>query len=69
MTYYQEIQQKLEKGENFMNDANPNFVWTTFTRGGLKQIHIYQGEKTTIKKYANYKTFAIAVGKYLNGAY
>ena len=69
MTYYQEIQQELEEGKDIMNDSNPDFVWVTFTRGGCKQIHIYQGEKMIVKKFANYKTLAIAVGKYLNGNY
>ncbi|AGH56708.1 hypothetical protein Phi19:2_gp101 [Cellulophaga phage phi19:2] len=69
MTYFQEIQKELENGEIIMNDANVNFTWSTFTRGGLFQVHIYKGEDFEIKEYKTIKTLSVAVGKLLNGNY
>ena len=69
MTYFQEIQQQLENGQLFMNDADEGFTWTTFTIGGNRQIHIYKGEDFEIRTYKTPKSFAIAVGRFLNGAY
>ena len=57
MTYFQEIQEQLENGQTIMNDANTDFIWTSFTRGGLKEVHIYEGEKFTIKKYKSFENF------------
>ena len=69
MTYFQEIQKELENGQLIMNDADVNFTWTTFLRGGLFQIHIYKGEDFEIKEYKNIKTLSVAVGRLLNGCY
>jgi hypothetical protein len=69
MTYFQEIQEKLENGETIMNDANPNFIWTTFTRGGSKQVHIYEGENFEIKEYKSFETLSRKVGSLLNRGY
>ena len=69
MTYFQEIQQQLENGQSFMNDSDEGFTWTTFTRNGDRQIHIYKGEDFEIRKYKTSKSFSIAVGRFLNGAY
>ncbi len=69
MTYYQEIQKQLENGENFMNDADESFTWTTFLRDGARQIHFYKGEDFEIKYYKNFKSLSIAVGKLWNGSY
>ena len=69
MTYYQEIQKELENGQAIMNDADENFIWTTFLRGGLFQIHIYRGEDLEIKEYKNIKSLSVAVGKLLNTGY
>jgi len=69
MTYFQEIQKQLENGETIMNDSNPSFIWTTFTRGGLFQVHIYQGENFEIKEYKNIKTLSQKVGSLLNRGY
>jgi hypothetical protein len=69
MTYAQRIQSELENGKIIMNDSNPSFIWTTFTRGGLKQIFLYKGEDFEIKEYKTFKSLAVAVGKLLNGNY
>jgi hypothetical protein len=69
MTYFERIELELQKGQTIMNDSNPDFTWTTFTRGGLKQIFLYKGEDFEIKEYKTLKSLSIAVGKLLNGIY
>tara|TARA_R110002096_G_scaffold172615_1_gene346435 strand:- start:242 stop:451 length:210 start_codon:yes stop_codon:yes gene_type:complete len=69
MTYFQEIQQQLENGQVIMNDSNVNFTWTTFTRGGLFQVHIYEGDNFEIKEYKSIVTLSQKVGSLLNRGY
>ena len=69
MTYFQEIQQQLEKGQSIGNDANENFIWTSFTREGLMEVHIYEGEKVIIKKYKSMETLSRKIGSLLNRGY
>ena len=69
MTYFQEIQQQLENGQSIMNDANENFIWTSFTRDGRTEVHIYEGEKFTIKKYKSMETLSRKIGSLLNRGY
>ena len=69
MTYFQEIQKQLENGQTIMNDANENFIWTSFTREGLMEVHIFEGEKFTVKRYKSMKTLSRKVGSLLNRGY
>jgi len=69
MTYSKRIQLELKNGKTIMNDSNPSFIWSTFTRGGLNQIHLYKGEDFEIKEYKNLKSLSVAVGKLLNSNY
>ena len=69
MTYFQEIQQQLENGQSIMNDANENFIWTSFTREGRMEVHIYEGAKITIKKYKSMETLSRKIGSLLNRGY